>query len=215
MAQYSLSEHITDRTHFLLGEMGKDLGEVTGEIMVCMVKARATVTGVPCNTAHSSRIMDVVVATLHEASPKTCFVHMIDSVVAFIRENLLHARKIGVLSTKGTYATGLYQNVLSAAGFVPLFPGEEGRERVQQTIGNTAYGIKVQSNPVTPEAHATSLVGAEKLVEQGADAVILGCTEIPLALTEPDLRGIPLLDVIEVLARALIIVFAPERLKEA
>ena len=180
-----------------------------------MAKAGATVIGVPCNTAHSPRIMDVAVAMLHEASPQTRFVHMIDAVVAFIRESLPHARTIGVLSTKGTYATGLYQDALSAAGFVPLFPDEEGRERVQQAISNTAYGIKAQSNPVTPEARGALLAEAEKLVEQGADAVILGCTEIPLALTEPDLRGVPLLDATKVLARALIIAFAPERLKKA
>ena len=149
---------------------------------------------------------------LHEASPKTRFVHLIDSVVAFIRESLPHARKIGVLSTKGDLRDrALYQDALSAAGFVPLFPDEEGRERVQQAISNTAYGIKAQSNPVTPEARAALLAEAEKLVEQGADAVILGCTEIPLALTEPDLRGVPLLDATKVLARALIIAFAPER----
>ena len=183
--------------------------------MVRMAKAGATVIGVPCNTAHSPRIMDVAVAMLHEASPQTRFVHMIDAVVAFIRESLPHARTIGVLSTKGTYATGLYQDALSAAGFVPLFPDEEGRERVQQAISNTAYGIKAQSNPVTPEARGALLAEAEKLVEQGADAVILGCTEIPLALTEPDLRGVPLLDATKVLARALIIAFAPERLKKA
>ena len=85
----------------------------------------------------------------------------------------------------------------------------------QQAISNTAYGIKAQSNPVTPEARGALLAEAEKLVEQGADAVILGCTEIPLALTEPDLRGVPLLDATKVLARALIIAFAPERLKKA
>ena len=152
--------------------------------------------------------MDVAVAMLHEAAPQVRFVHMIDAVVAFIRESLPHARTIGVLSTKGTYATGLYQDALSAAGFVPLFPDEEGRERVQQ-------GIKAQSNPVTPEARAALLAEAEKLVGQGADAVILGCTEIPLALTEPDLHGVPLLDATKVLARALIIAFAPERLKKA
>ena len=213
--QYSLSEHIIDRTRFLLGETDENPGEAIGEIMVRMAKAGATVIGVPCNTAHSPRIMDVAVAMLHEASPKTRFVHMIDSVVAFIRESLPHARKIGVLSTKGTYATGFYQDALSAAGFVPLFPDEGGRERVQQAISNTAYGIKAQSNPVTPEARAALLAEAEKLVEQGADAVILGCTEIPLALTEPDLRGVPLLDATKVLARALIIAFAPERLKKA
>ena len=96
-----------------------------------------------------------------------------------------------------------------------MFPDEEGRERVQQAISNTAYGIKAQSNPVTPEARAALLAEAEKLVGQGADAVILGCTEIPLALTEPDLHGVPLLDATKVLARALIIAFAPERLKKA
>ena len=213
--QYSLSEHIIDRTRFLLGETDENPGEAIGEIMVRMAKAGATVIGVPCNTAHSPRIMDVAVAMLHEASPQTRFVHMIDAVVAFIRESLPHARTIGVLSTKGTYATGLYQDALSAAGFVPLFPDEEARERVQQAISNTAYGIKAQSNPVTPEARGALLAEVEKLVEQGADAVILGCTEIPLALTEPDLRGVPLLDATKVLARALIIAFAPERLKKA
>ena len=94
--QYSLSEHIIDRTRFLLGETDENPGEAIGEIMVRMAKAGATVIGVPCNTAHSPRIMDVAVAMLHEASPKTHFVHMIDSVVAFIRESLPHARKIGV-----------------------------------------------------------------------------------------------------------------------
>ena len=93
--------------------------------------------------------------------------------------------------------------------------GMPSSERVQQAISNTAYGIKAQSNPVTPEARAALLAEAEKLVEQGADAVILGCTEIPLALTEPDLRGVPLLDATKGLARALIIAFAPERLKKA
>ena len=86
--QYSLSEHIIDRTRFLLGETDENPGEAIGEIMVRMAKAGATVIGVPCNTAHSPRIMDVAVAMLHEASPQTRFVHMIDSVVAFIRESL-------------------------------------------------------------------------------------------------------------------------------
>ena len=86
--QYSLSEHIIDRTRFLLGETDENPGEAIGEIMVRMAKAGATVIGVPCNTAHSPRIMDVAVAMLHEASPKTRFVNMIDSVVAFIRESL-------------------------------------------------------------------------------------------------------------------------------
>ena len=148
-------------------------------------------------------------------APLERFAHIIEPGAAYIRHRLPQARTSGDVTPKGTYATGLYQDALSAAGFVPLFPDEEGRERVQQAISNTAYGIKAQSNPVTPEARAALLAEAEKLVGQGADAVILGCTEIPLALTEPDLHGVPLLDATKVLARALIIAFAPERLKKA
>lgn len=213
--QFSLSEHIIDRTRFLLGETDENPGEAIGEIMVRMAKAGATVIGVPCNTAHSPRIMDRAVAMLHEAAPQTRFVHMIDAVIAFIRESLPEAKTIGVLSTKGTFATGLYQDALSGAGFAPLFPDEAGRERVQQAISNTEYGIKAQSNPVRPEARAALLGEAEALMAKGADAVILGCTEIPLALTEPDLHGVPLLDATKVLARALILAFAPDRLKRA
>lgn len=65
-----------------------------------------------------------------------------------------------------------------------------------------------------PEARAALLGEAEALTAKGADAVILGCTEIPLALTEPDLHGVPLLDATKVLARALILAFAPDRLKQ-
>lgn len=212
--QFSLPGQIIDRTRFLLGETEENPGEAIGEIMLRMAQAGATVIGVPCNTAHSPRIMDGAVARLHAAAPQVRFVHMIAAVMDFIRESLPQARTIGVLSTKGTYATGLYQDALTGAGFTPLFPDEEGRERVQQAISNPSYGIKARSNPVTPEARSALLAEAEALIANGAEAVILGCTEIPLALTEAALHGVPLLDATAVLARALILAYAPERLKK-
>ena len=66
-----------------------------------------------------------------------------------------------------------------------------------------------------PEARAALLGEAEALMAKGADAVILGCTVIPRSLTEPDLHGVPLLVATKVLARALILAFAPDRLKRA
>lgn len=212
--QFSLSEHIIDRTRFLLGETDENPGEAIGEIMVRLAQAGATVIGVPCNTAHSPRIMDGAVARLREAAPDVRFVHMIDAVIASIRERFPEAQSIGVLSTQGTYSTGIYQDALTAAGLASLFPDGEGRERVQQAISNPVYGIKAQSNPITPEARSALLAAAHKLVEDGADAVILGCTEIPLALTEAEVRGVPLIDATKVLARALILAFAPDRLKK-
>ena len=46
-----------------------------------------------------------------------------------------------------------------------------------------------------------------------ADAIILGCTEIPLALPEKELGGVPLIDATDILARELVRAFAPEKLR--
>ena len=213
--QFSLPGQIVDRTRFLLGESTENPGEAIGEIMIRLAGAGATVIGVPCNTAHSPRIMDVALARLRKEAPDVRFVHMIDAVIASIREHLPNASQIGVLSTKGTFATGLYQDALSSAGFSALFPDERGRDSVQEAISNKFYGIKAQSNPVTPEAKKALSDEAGRLVEQGAEAIILGCTEIPLALTEKTLHGVPLIDATEILARALIQAFAPEKLKRS
>ncbi len=209
----SFSGEIVDRTRFLLGETAENPGEAIGEIMVRLARAGATVIGVPCNTAHSPRIMDVALARLRQEAPEVRFVHMIDAVVTAIHEMLPNAKNIGVLSTKGTHATGLYQEALTRAGLSALFPDEPGRDRVQEAISNNLYGIKAQSNPVTSEAKKILSDEAGRLVEQGAEGIILGCTEIPLALTEKTLHGVPLIDATNILARALILAFAPKKLK--
>ena len=212
--QFSLSEHIVDRTKYLLGETTENPGEAIGEIMVRLANAGATVIGVPCNTAHSPQIMDMAVERLHREAPNVRFVHMIQAVIASIRDNLPEVKQVGVLSTKGTFATGIYQNALAEAGLEAVFPEEAGRDRVQESICNTEYGIKAQANPVTDTARGILLKEAEKLIDRGVGAIILGCTEIPLALTEDTLRGVPLVDATKILARALLQAFAPEKLKK-
>lgn len=211
--QYSLSGHIADRTAFLLGKSTVNPGEAMGAIMVGLAKSGATVIGIPCNTAHSPSILDPARKALEAAAPNVRFVHMIDEVVQAIRTSYPEVRKVGVLSTIGTWQTGIYQNTLEAGGLEPIFPDESGRENVQQAISHTEYGIKAQSNPVTEKARAALAAEAGRLVQAGAQVVILGCTEIPLALTEERLHGVPLIDATTVLAKALILAFAPEKLR--
>jgi aspartate racemase len=50
------------------------------------------------------------------------------------------------------------------------------------------------------------------LAASGAEAVILGCTELPLAVTEAEIEGVRCIDPTRALARALIREAAPERL---
>lgn len=215
---FSLPDRIVDRTGFLLGQSDANPGEAIGEIMARLALAGATVIGMPCNTAHSPRILEAALPRLAETGVKTRFVHMIDATISAVsaaiadKASATGRTRVGVLCTKGTYAAGIYQDALTKAGITPLFPDEAGRDAVQEAISNTVYGIKACSNPVTPQARTILADAVKDLAGQGAQAVILGCTEIPLALTEATLHGIPLVDATSALARALIAAFAPEKL---
>ena len=107
--------------------------------------------------------------------------------------------------------TRLYQDSLERAGLEALHPAPDGCARVQEAISNREYGIKAR-NPVTERARADLLDEARRLAGN-ADAIILGCTEIPLALPEKELGGVPLIDATDVLARELVRAFAPEKLR--
>ena len=70
----------------------------------------------------------------------------------------------------------------------------------------------MQAHPVTSEARKVLLEGVEILKKQGVQAIILGCTEIPLGLPERKIGGTYFIDPGLILARALIREFNPEKL---
>ena len=57
------------------------------------------------------------------------------------------------------------------------------RECDRELIFDPVFGIKAQANPVTPQARQNLLNAIGHLRDKGAEAVILGCTELPLAIT--------------------------------
>jgi aspartate racemase len=63
--------------------------------------------------------------------------------------------------------------------------------------------LKATTEP-SIEAREVMTAAVEMLIATGAEAVILGCTELPLALPDPVLRDIPLVDPMRVLAGRLI-----------
>ncbi|MCJ7713906.1 aspartate/glutamate racemase family protein, partial [Candidatus Bathyarchaeota archaeon] len=84
---------------------------------------------------------------------------------------------------------------------------------IHPAIYHPSYGIKTVSNPIHPQARENLIKGISFLKEEGAQAVILGCTEIPLAITEKKINDILLIDPTTVLARALIRFSNPEKIK--
>ncbi len=208
---YSFPDRIGERPAFLLGKTADNPGEAIGDIMAELARAGATVIGMPCNTAHSPRILDAALEKLKATGRPVRFVHMIDAVVRHVRQRCGEGARVGILSTLATLETRLYQDSLERAGLEALHPAPDGCARVQEAISNREYGIKAR-NPVTERARADLLDEARRLAGN-ADAIILGCTEIPLALPEKELGGVPLIDATDILARELVRAFAPEKLR--
>jgi aspartate racemase len=85
---------------------------------------------------------------------------------------------------------------------------------VQPAIYDPTFGIKA-CGQATEKSRANLLLGVQQLRSRGAQALILGCTELPLAIPEKEIAGMIVIDPALVLARALIAAVDPARLVPA
>ncbi|MCK5851887.1 aspartate/glutamate racemase family protein, partial [bacterium] len=174
-----------------------------------------TVAGIPCNTAHSPAIFNIVQDELKQTKSSLNLLNMIEETTSFIATNYPQLKRIGVLSTTGTYKSGIYFDALRVKGYDVIVPTREIQETyINPGIYDSEYGIKAFSNPVKAQAIENMHKGISYLKLQGAQAVILGCTEIPLAISQKKVNDMVAIDPTNVLARALIKSFSPEKLKE-
>lgn len=160
-----------------------------------------------CNTAH------FVLPRLREVSPLP-LMELVDETVAFLARHHAGAT-VGVLATDGTLASGLYHRPLAERGLRPvslldvLGEEEDGatlqRRLVMEPIygGPSLEGLKLGG--ANPESRARLEAAAGLLVERlGAQVLLLGCTEVSMALRCQELRGCPVVDPLDVVARAVI-----------
>lgn len=211
---FSLPSGIVDRTEYLEGIEDQNPAEAIYEVLSGLEEAGATVAGIPCNTAHAAPIFEFVREKLDSGGNRIRLLHMIHETVDFIQTVLPDLRKIGVLSTSGTYRSRVYQDSLESEDYEVLLPSEEMQEQlIHPAIYDEDYGIKSQSNPVHPQALASLETGFSYLEQMGAEAVILGCTEISMAFQVPAGRQIIAIDPTQILARALIHHAFPDKLK--
>jgi len=214
IALLSVPEQIADRTEFLLGLTEDNPAGAISRIILDLEKLGAGVAGIPCNTAHSPRIFDAIRRNLAEAGSRIKLVHMVDEVSRFVREHFPQIRHVGVLCTTGTHQTRVYPDCLRPHGFTVSLPDEQLQEQaVQRAIYDIDDGIKARPSPVTETARRLLAEAIEHLQAKGAEAIVLGCTEIPLAVTEKRIGQTAIVDANLVLARALIREVAPEKLK--
>lgn len=148
---------------------------------------------IPCNTAHGW-----YEAMLAEAGCP--ILHIVDAAAADLHRARIATGAIGVMGTAGTLAMRLYQDRLERLGWDCLVPGED---EMQRLVGPALAAVK--ANRVA-EAYAPLAEVVGSLKRRGAQAVVLGCTEIPLGIQAGPWQslGIPLIDTIDALARASI-----------
>ncbi len=155
-------------------------------------RAGAGLIVVPCNTAHYFYPQIA-------AAVQIPVLHMIRETVAAILRLPVTVQTVGLLATTGTIRTALYHRELAAGGLSVLTPAEADQTLVMEAIygpdGIKAGGMALPGE--TLRQAAATLIGA------GAEAIICGCTEIPLVLQDGDL-AVPVLDPTWVLAAAAV-----------
>ncbi len=108
-------------------------------------------------------------------------------------------KRLGVLGTRYLMEGPVYPEKLQAAGLEYRIPETQARERINQIIMNELVNAQF-----TPRSLAYFQEVIRALADQGCDAVVLGCTEIPL-LVAPEASSLPTLDSTRLLAKAAVV----------
>lgn len=194
----TMGEHchpeITMHTHPLSSYMEPiyvDDWTKVAELMLSSVRtvaqAGAAFAVCPDNTLHQG--LDI----MREQSPIP-WVHIADAVIEETQR--CDYSSIGVMGTKYLMTSSVYRDRLEKAGLEHHIPDEVDREKVNRIIlkelvnGEFSEAARLYFNEVMT-----------KLKDRGCDAVVLGCTEIPLVVRPSDCP-LPTLDSTRLLARA-------------
>lgn len=148
----------------------------------------------PCVTAHY--FMPEVFAQIDIP-----FLSLIDEAVDWAKENIPSLKKVGLLSSTGTQVSKLFQNKFEEAGIEVIAPEGKDQQKVMSAIFG-AGGIKAGFS--SGSSKDDIIRAAQKLVAGGAEAIIAGCTELPLVLKASDI-SVPLIEPMDILARKSIL----------
>ena len=123
-------------------------------------------------------------------------VHIANATAKEINEKGLS--KIGLLGTRFTMEMDFYTKRLKEAGIESLVPPKPDREFIHDAIMNEF--LKEEFKRETKEKFLNIIVDLEK---QGAQGIVLGCTEIPLLIKQEDV-GLPAFNTLEIHAKAAV-----------
>ena len=180
---------IPDRTDAIINN-GKDpLSELVATAQN-LEKAGADFIIIPCNTAHYfiSKIKENVSIPI---------LNMIEETAIYVKTIFPSFKKVCLLATKGTYKTKLYETFFNPRNIEILIPELSEQEKIMKVI------YQVKSGVLSEKIKREMIEISEKQIAKGSQAIIAGCTEIPLALKDEDV-DVPVIDPTYILAKRAI-----------
>jgi aspartate racemase len=183
MHTYPLATYMTpicagrwDEVAQLMLSSARKLASIGAEFAIC-----------PDNTIHQA--FDLVVAE----SPVP-WLHIAEAVTDVAQQQGF--LRLGIMGTKYLMTGPVYAQTLARRGITAVIPDQEDRERINAIIfGELVNGVFRESSRMACNDIIRSLKA------RGCNAVVLGCTEIPL-LINPNDCPLPTLDSTRLLARA-------------
>ncbi|HEY1414651.1 MAG TPA: amino acid racemase [Caulobacteraceae bacterium] len=185
---------ILDRNAAVRGE-GPSPGPALAAMARGLEGAGAEVLVIACNTAHAWRA-DI------EAAVQIPLLSMIEAAGDEIAERLPVVRRIGVLAGDGCLEAGLYQCAFARRGWQVVLPGAANQSAFMAAL------YRIKAGALGDAERAAFVACAGETIAAGAEAIVAGCTEIPLLLRPEDL-AVPLVDPTTALA-ARVVAFVKE-----
>lgn len=179
--------HIPDRSRAILGQGPDPLPHLLKGIAF-LNEAGVGVIAIPCNSSHHWYEQ----MSRASAAP---ILHIARSCIAALDGG---AERVVIFATQGTLVSGFYQRELRALGIDFLVPDAQA---VQTPVDDCIREVKAGNASAGGACLDRAFRHAR---EQGATAVIMGCTEIPIAARHADSHGLRLVDSSLELARTTV-----------
>lgn len=187
----------SDRTEYILGKTTENPAYAFVDELRLLETQGAGCAAIICNTAHAAPILNVIQEELGESSLQ--YVNIIHETQRAVEEN--NHRRVGLLATLGTYELDLYRHNFNGN---MVYPSKKNRERVHNLIYNVHYGLKTAMPKDLTFLYNELTKVASDLLDEGADALILGCTELPLLSDFSKCMPVQVYDPNQLLASALL-----------
>ena len=187
-----VSQHSTtpDRTAGILDPEAADPGPIIARDALMLERAGVDLLVLPCNTAHhyARQVEDATAIPLLSIVETT----------ARTAVRRAEGAPVAVFATEGNIHAGVYQDAISRAGGSAWTPGPE----LQADVGRLIYDQVKAGAPVDVELFDSCI---ERVLDQGAGVVVLGCTELSVVYDQHGYRGDPrLVDSLTELARVTV-----------